>query len=766
MLWNATSLINKANELNYFIDKNNIDIALITETWLNIQTKLNFLNYEIIRSDSTRNKAGGVAIIINKQIKFHTVAQVNIAGCDLLLIKLLSNINITVGVIYIPPKAKFSFDSLNTVLTKYAPIIIGGDYNAKHRNWNNFNNNARGIKLYKYINNSDISLIHSSTYTYRAPRKNASNIDIYLAKNIYYNYTCNTLFDMSSHHFPVILKFENVNIVRNELIVTKTDWEKFYNKTDKWRIEHGLENENSIDDCIQNLQTHILGSFKRSSTYQHIKKNTVIGEVDQADINKLIRLRNYYRRKYQRNGNNRFRLFRNVLNNLIRNTLKEYRNNYWAAKLKILNTKNNSLWYTLKSLSRKKNIPPPLILANQDIIYDPQQKAQIIAQNFHLVYSQAASLTSPFNQVVNDYIMKLEQNNNMIPPLNINFITPYVILNIIKTLPNKAPGQDKITAIILKNCSFKIVLQLYYIIKTSIKLGYFPKIWKTALVLAFPKPGKPPTSPANYRPISLLSVCSKIYEKIIHIQLVRYLESNKIIINEQFGFRPRHSTIAQLMRITENFAFEINKRRHSAMILLDLQKAFDSVWHRGLLYKLHLIGVPDGLISVIHSYLTDRSFITNFCGKKSTAFSVDAGVPQGSVLGPILFNIYINDIPKSNNSELAVYADDTAVFSSSWSIALLVRRLQIYVDDILQYFADWRMTINSEKTEAIIFTRRRYNPPPSITILNYPVPWSNRVKYLGVILDSSLRWGPAVNDRVNKTAAAFRILYPYATCKF
>jgi len=137
MLWNATSLNSKTNELNYFINKN-IDIALVTKTWLNSQINLNFLNYEIIRSDTTRNKPGGVAIIVNKQIKFHTLAYINLAECDILLIKLLSNINLTVGVIYVPSKAQFSFNSLNNVLTSHAPIIIGGDYNAKHKKLEQF----------------------------------------------------------------------------------------------------------------------------------------------------------------------------------------------------------------------------------------------------------------------------------------------------------------------------------------------------------------------------------------------------------------------------------------------------------------------------------------------------------------------------------------------------------------------------------------------------------------------------------------------------
>jgi len=163
----------------------------------------------------------------------------------------------------------------------------------------------------------------------------------------------------------------------------------------------------------------------------------------------------------------------------------------------------------------------------------------------------------------------------MISPINTNFITPYVVLNIIKSMPNKALGHDKITVNMLKKSSFKIILRIYYIIRSSVQFGYFLKVWKTALVLAFPKLGKAQTSPAS-KPISLLSFCSKIYERIIYTQIMKHLQAEKVIINEQFGFRSRHSTMAQLLRITEHFAFEINKKRFTAMILLDLQKAFDS----------------------------------------------------------------------------------------------------------------------------------------------------------------------------------------------
>jgi len=419
-------------------------VALVTETWLNSRTNLNIVNYDMIHSDSTRLNAGGVAIIINKQLKFHILPQINIVGCDVLLIKLQSNINLTVGVIYVPPKAQLNTNTLSNILIKHSPIVIGGDYNAKHKSWNNFTNNARGIQLYKFINNNDISVIHSNTYSYHAPHRKPSNIDLFLTKDVPYNYTCCTINDLTSNHLPVILKFDRVNIAKTEFTVHKTDWTDFQNRTDKWRIDYAIHSEQTIDSSIIKLQKYILNAYRRSSTYHHPKKKDIFGEADQAAISKLTRLRNYYRRKYQRNGSTRYRILRNVLNKHIKIALIECRNNYWTNKLKMLNTKNNSIWNILKFLYRKRIIPPPLILSNQKTVYDPQQKAKAIAQNFHAVYTSAASLTSPLNPVVSDYINRLEQDI-MIPPIISNFLTPYVILNVVNTMSNKAPGQDKTT---------------------------------------------------------------------------------------------------------------------------------------------------------------------------------------------------------------------------------------------------------------------------------------------------------------------------------
>jgi len=325
MLWNATSLNNKEHELTYFINNNSINVVLVTETWLNPRTKINFVNYEIIRSDSSRrNNSGGVAIIINKQLKFHILPQVTIDGCDVLLIKIQSNIGLIVGVIYAPPKAKFSCNILNNIVTNNSPIIIGGDFNAKHKSWNNFNNNSRGLQLYNYINDNDISVIHSNTYTYRVPRSNPSNLDIFLTKDVPYNNICYSMDELTSNHLPVMLKFDRVNVTRTECTYNTTDWSAFYSRTDKWRIDCRQQNKQAIDLSIKTLQKFILNAYKQSSTYHRPKKRELLGKDEQAEIEKLIKLRNYYRRRFQRYGNNRYKILRNVLNKHIKATLIDF----------------------------------------------------------------------------------------------------------------------------------------------------------------------------------------------------------------------------------------------------------------------------------------------------------------------------------------------------------------------------------------------------------------------------------------------------------
>lgn len=202
------------------------------------------------------------------------------------------------------------------------------------------------------------------------------------------------------------------------------------------------------------------------------------------------------------------------------------------------------------------------------------------------------------------------------------------------------------------------------------------------------------------------------------------------------------------------------------MVLLDLNKAFDTVWHNGLLFKLHYNKFPDHILKIIDSFLNDRIFLVKINKKHSWTKSIQAGVPQGSVLGTILFNLYINDVPTNPKTQLAIFADDTAIFTSSWSSTYLKKYLQDHLITLHEFFLKWKLKINPTKTEAILFHRRlsyKFNHSPPIQIASVDIPWKKEVKYLGVILDRAVRWKPGIDDRRKKAYIPYKKLYPFLT---
>lgn len=198
------------------------------------------------------------------------------------------------------------------------------------------------------------------------------------------------------------------------------------------------------------------------------------------------------------------------------------------------------------------------------------------------------------------------------------------------------------------------------------------------------------------------------------------------------------------------------------MLLLDLNKVFDTVWHDELLLKLRNNNFPIHLLKIIHSFLTDWHFKVPVGYDLSSPRLITTGVPQGLVLGPVLLNLYINDIPNNPKTKLAIFADDTAIFWTSWSSLYLKKYLQDHLNSILKYFLDWKIGINPSKTEAIIFYRKnsaKFKIPPSIKILSTQIQWENQVKYLGLILDKSVNWKAAGHWRQKSQS-------PYPSQKF
>lgn len=335
------------------------------------------------------------------------------------------------------------------------------------------------------------------------------------------------------------------------------------------------------------------------------------------------------------------------------------------------------------------------------------------------------------------------------------------VVKSIKSLKNgKSAGHDMITSIILKNLPRKALVFIIKVINGIFSTGYFPKDWKLAKVIPIGKKGKDSSKICNYRPISLLPHLSKVVEKIIKSRLLKHVDKNNLIQNSQFGFRSGHSTIDQLARLINNLTKNFNDRKHTGALLLDVEKAFDTVWQYGLIYKLIKYNFPNYLVKVMFSYLLNRNMYVQINGVSSKKCVLHAGVPQGSVLGPILFIIFVNDAPLTKGVDESIFADDKMMFTSSYRISAITKRLQQALNSNKKFFHKWKIKLNDAKTEAIIITKRRPEIDTNIIIENQKIEWLNKIKYLGLVLDAKLTFEAHVKTVAQKAVSKLITLYP------
>ena len=219
------------------------------------------------------------------------------------------------------------------------------------------------------------------------------------------------------------------------------------------------------------------------------------------------------------------------------------------------------------------------------------------------------------------------------------------------------------------------------------------------------KPGKDPALPSSYRLISLLDTIGKLFEKILLARILHEVSERGLMRDEQFGFRPRHSTSLQLAHLIERITRNFGEKRQTGAVFLDVAKAFDTIWIDDLLYKLTLLNFPSYIVHTISSYLRGRKFEVSFQTATSSFRGIRARVGQGGLISPVLFSLFVNDMPSpSHHIVLALYADDTAIIATSRKPTLLVSYLESYLD-IQRWLSEWRIVINVSKSTVIIFAR-------------------------------------------------------------
>ena len=294
-----------------------------------------------------------------------------------------------------------------------------------------------------------------------------------------------------------------------------------------------------------------------------------------------------------------------------------------------------------------------------------------------------------------------------------------------------------------------------------LQTGVFPDALKIVKVLPLHKGGSV-LDPNNFRPISLLSIFDKIIEKLMHKQLYSFFEDHNILYDNQFGFRKRNSTVYALMEITERIKETVDTGKFGCGIFIDLKKAFDTVNHKILLTKLEHYGIRGVLLKWFASYLLNRKQFVSLNGENSDLKTVTCGVPQGSVLGPLLFLIYINDLPNvSDKLKNFLFADDTNIYYESVDLIELEKTVNKELQNLCLWLKVNRLALNIDKTNFLIFhsTKRMKNHNVTLKLDKKAISEQTYIKYLGVLIDSHLNWKHHIVNISKKISRGIGVMY-------
>ena len=741
--WNANGVSQHKQEIYNFLRNEEIDLMLISETHLTYKNNFSVSGYKFYKTNHPDGKAhGGTGILIRNRIKHFCLEPYSKTFLQATSIQLQNEgKNLTVSAVYCPPRFAISENEFKEFFDTLGDrFLAAGDYNAKHNYWGSRLINPKGKQLYNLLINNPNTLDFSSpgqpTYWPSDHSKIPDLIDFAITKGINRNLiTAENKLDLSSDHSPILFCIlEKPLSTESPLHLTthKTNWLK-YKKYISAHIHtnYTIECKEHIDDAVTVIND-ILISAANASTPLNPNKTCSPKYFTNSEIQSLVSEKRRLRRVWQQNRSPEAHLRLKTAERKLKaalSTEKEKSQFDFISNLSPNNINKSSLWKTNQSMKPPVESEHPIRTSTGDWARSDEEKANVFAQHLSLVFqpNPSSSNHSPPQPHTNTDIINTH-------------ITPSDVVSAIQTkLKNKkAPGYDSITPNMLKNLPYSAIIFITRLFNAIIDFGYFPSDWKKSLIIMILKPGKDPTLASSYRPISLLPCLSKLFEKIFLIKLTPYLQEHELIPTHQFGFREKHGTIEQVNRITNEIRSAFEFGEYCSAIFLDVAQAFDKVWHEGLIHKIRCL-LPQNVHAVLESYLTNRLFRVRHKSYISSDFQICAGVPQGSVLGPLLYVLFTSDIPTSNQLVTSTFADDTAILSRHKNVAVATTQLESHLLLVNNWLSQWRIKVNEQKCRHVTFTLNR-SPPPAVSLNNIRIPQADNVTYLGIHLDKRLTW--------------------------
>ena len=738
------------------------DILVFTETWLSHNTtndELSIPNFcSPFRKDRSNGQGGGVAIYVKKGFYAVERPDLNIHGLEALWIELTVNHRkLLIGGIYRPPNSnnthwhllEQSFDQAFNL--SFDNILITGDFNI-----NLLTHNAD--KMNHLITSYQAEqLITAPTHF---TEHSQSLIDLMIVKDkehIISSFVSDPFVpDLIRYHCPIvtILKFSKHiqhTFKRRIWLYDKGDYTSYKDKLRAVDWNNILSDQNLEQTAINITNSIILAASETiPNKLVTIRPNDIPWM--HRDIRKLINTRRKLHKQAKHTNTesdwDKFRQARNQVTKEIR-IAKHNHHNKLIEQINASNTTAKQWFKLAKRLTNKNNETHLPTLIDNGI---------------------EATTNTDKAELLNAYFSKqstLDDNNHPLPPniepsdssLSSISISVDDVRDAISCInPSKASGPDLISPRLIREGSDELCKPLSTFFTNLLDHSLFPSSYKLANVTPIFKKGDP-SKPSNYRPVSLLSCMGKLMERCVHKYLYNYITSNKLLTSFQSGFIKGDSTVNQLVYVYNDICHALDEGKEVRAVFCDISKAFDRVWHRGLLFKLSKLGIKDSLLNWFSSYLSSRKQRVVYANSTSNWSTINAGVPQGSILGPLLFLIYINDIINNINANVRLFADDTSLYIVVDTPDNAAATLNKDLDTIFNWSKTWLVSFNPTKTESMIFSKKRKQPPhPTLFMNHIAIDQFDSHKHLGVTLSSDAKWNTHISITLKKAWQRIGIL--------
>jgi hypothetical protein len=746
--FNARSILHKMDQVKQLFDSVAFDVICVSETWLKdhiYDASVSLGGFNLFRNDRTTTKSGGICIYVRRGLQCKVIYKSTTDCLEILLVEVVTNsCKLLVVLVYKPPSKPF-VGELDHILgqfsSMYNDIVICGDFNC-----NLFKNSSNTKNLTDLLISHSLAICNNEpTYFYA---DSASLLDLIITNNKqkikFFNQISVGFLDHDVLFWTYDISlcrsqetwfrdYKNINMFNLLSECASLRWDDLFNYSD---INHQLYLFN--DMVVYLYEKYVpLRSFKPK-----VRKPPWLT----VEILNLITLREFafIKWKNERTLDNRqiYKELRNKITAMIRKEKSVYLDNLFDSDLS-----QQEFWGLINRIGCSKK--------------NRASNCQFSAYEFSKEFNNPLGITQ-----IPNYNHQIEQMNptSQTSKLSFTCIDFQTLDKALKSIKSESIGLDLIPIKFIKLISPIVLKYILFIINNVITYSCFPDAWKQSKLIPIPK-NRTPSTLSDYRPISILPSLSKVIEKILKEQITEHLNKFGLLDQYQSAYRVAHSTSSAVLNIVDDIRRSADSNKATILVLLDFTKAFDSINHHILINKLQRnFQFSRTACSLIHSYLSNRKYCVQ-CGETfSDVFTNSCGVPQGSVLGPLLFSLYINDLPKVlRDCNYHLFADDVQIYTacSPNEINAGILNINSNIIEIEDWATHNGLVLNPKKTQSIVIYKHKLNTRhfPPISVCNENIPFVDCVNDLGVLINNCLSWDEHINMICCKTYMKLRTLW-------